>query len=593
MTEAPYRWLESTSWELPFFGLPTRIPWPAEVEAEVANRDPFEIEHLLQAIDAMGAEAGDPWTSFRLASNVLEDLAEALEDNEIVRGKELLAEFERLHPGTGFALYHQGMVARLEGREDDAIRFYREAAEKAPKVAPIWNNIGILLAMRGEREPAIEAFRRVLEITPGDRTALEGLAQLRVLVKLLRDPKDPASAVFVDLPTFRKMVVDQLQPVANDPDQLLARGEQLLRDGLAPEVGVQAIQRALQLRPEHPRTLLAMAAAWRSAGQHDQAKQTVARYNQLYPQDAEGFFHAAQIANAAGDSAGERAALEKVLELDPNAQQALGIWFQLSPTEHDPKKEQELSQFGTERKSWMAFVMAGELARRRGDARSAVRAAEQAYEIAPESEEVILHYTASIGDARDFATLARVIKPKVESGKYSKRVDWNYAQVLHQVGLTKDAIAVLRKALAGEVPESFKENVLMTIDAWSGLVSGSGLPVEVHQSGFLVRPVLLALADGEGGVVLNAGAPLPAEASFPWRASGGEARVAFQQGQTGSSPEPRALGLFIVREIQADANGSGTIECHVTALRDGALHFRAVQNGRKLKVGWTPAGAGR
>ena len=63
-------------------------------------------------------------------------------------------------PGTAFALYHQGMVARLEGREEDALGFYRAAAEKVPKVAPIWNNIGILLAMRGERDGAVEAFQK-------------------------------------------------------------------------------------------------------------------------------------------------------------------------------------------------------------------------------------------------------------------------------------------------------------------------------------------------------------------------------------------------------------------------------------------------
>ena len=103
---------------------------------ELASSDPFEIEHLLDAIDAMGSEAADPWADFRLAADVLDDLAEALEDSEVGRAKELLEEFDRLHPGTAFVLYHQGMVARLEGREDDALRDYRAAAEKMPKVAP-------------------------------------------------------------------------------------------------------------------------------------------------------------------------------------------------------------------------------------------------------------------------------------------------------------------------------------------------------------------------------------------------------------------------------------------------------------------------
>lgn len=594
MTAAPFRWIESTSWELPFFGLPARIPWPENVAPEVASSDPFEIEHLLTAIDAMGPDAADPWANFRVAANVLDELAESLEEQEAVRAKELLDEFERLHPGTAFALYHQGMVARLEGREDDALRLYREAAEKMPKVAPIWNNIGILLAMRGEREGAVEAFKKVLEITPGDRTALEGLAQLRVVVKLMRDPKDPSTATFVDLPTFGNMVAQQLQQVANDPDQLLGRGEQLLRDGLIPQLGLQAIQRALQLRPDHPRTLHAMAAAWRMAGQLDQARQTITRYTELFPQDAQGFFQLAQACNAAGDTAAEHAALDTVLALDPNVQPALGIRFQLAANEHDPAKEQELANFGNERNSWMAFVLASELARRRGDAKTAIKWAESAFAIDPDAEDVILHYTAAIGDARDFARLANVIKPKLESGKYSKRVDWNYAQVLHQVGLVKDAMAVLRKAAATpDAPEGFKEQVAIVTDAWSGLLSGCGVPLEIHASGFLVRPVLVALADGDGGVVLNAGAQLPASGSFPWRANGAEARVSLQQGQTGSTLEPRMLGTFLIRDIKPLADGVTTVECHLTAQADGAIHFRAAQGNRRLSVGWTPAGLTR
>jgi hypothetical protein len=36
--------------------------------------------------------------------------------------------------------------------------------------------------------------------------------------------------------------------------------------------------------------------------------------------------------------------------------------------------------------------------------------------------------------------------------------------------------------------------------------------------------------------------------------------------------------------------GAGTIDCHVVALPDGAFHFRATQEGKRLKVGWMPLG---
>ena len=585
----PFRWVESTSWELDFFGLPHRIPWPTDVEPAVANNDPFEIEHMLRAIGAMGAELTEPWKSFDRAAQVLDPLADAIDDAESTEAGELLAQFEESHPGTSFGMFHRGTVARLEGREDDAIALFRAATEKTPNIGAIWNNLGVMHAMRGQRDEALAAFKKSLEITPNDRTALEGLAQLRVLIKLLRDPNDPASAAFVDVPSFAKMVAQQLQQVVNDPDQLLSQGEHLLQQGFVPELGLQALQRAHALRPDR-RAVFGLTAAYRLANQLDQARATIEPYTAQSPQDPEGFFHLAQICNATGDKDGEARALETLLTLDPNAQAPLGIHFGLTQSEHDPKKEQALAKFGEERKSWMAFILASNIARQRGDTPGAVKWAERAHDVAPDSEDVLLHYTAALGEARGFEKLVSIIKPKIDSGKFTKRVDWNYAQTLQQMGLTNDAIGVLRKAIAGEVPAEFKASATLMIDAWSGLVAGCGVPLEVHQSGCLQRPVVLVLDDGDGGYVLKAGAKLPAESTFPWRAAGADVQVPLQQGQSGGSVEPRILGAFVVRGANPALK---TIDCHLVGLPDGALHFRASQGGRRLQVGWAPTGIQR
>jgi len=588
----PIIWIESTSWEPAFFSLPQRIPWPADTDPAGANRDPFEAEQMLRAIRALGAEAGEPWTSFARASAHLEDLAEAMDDSDIIHAGQLLDRFEQDHPGTAFALFHRGALARLEGRDDDAVKLFHAALEKAPKSVPVWNNLGVLHAMRGQRDLAVAAFRKTIESMPHDRTALEGLAQLRALVKLLRNPKDPNSATYVELAEFEKIAAQQLQHLANDPDQLLNYGEQLLRDGIAPEQGFQALQKAYALRPDDRRTVFNMAAAYRLRGQNDQALTAISAYMEAHPEDAEGFFHLAQTRKAAGDPAGEVEALDRLLAIEPNAQAPLGIRFGLAPTEHSPAKEQELARFGEERGSWMAFILASNVARQRADSLHAVKWAERAYQLAPESEDVLLHYTAALGEARDFEKLVNIIKPKIATGKYSKRLDWNYAQVLQQIGLTSDAVGVLRMAAAGDAPDNFKSAAETMIDAWSGVLSGSGVQLEVHSSGFLQRPVVLALEDGDGGIVLNAGSPLPGTGSFPWRVNGPEVRVPLQQGQTGGGIDPRGLGAFLVRGIQPGGN-STTIDCHVIAQPDGALHFRATQNGRKLPVGWAATGAER
>ena len=584
----PYRWIESTAWELGFFGLPSRIPWPADVEPSVANADPFEMDHLLRAIELMGAEASPPWKSFAAAATIFDDLTEALEDVEIGRARELLDEVERLHPGTAFSLFHQAFVARHEARHEDAIDLYQAAAAKVPRLAPIWNNLGVVLALVGRRDDAIRAFHKALDCAPNDPTALEGLTQLRVLIKL-RQAQDGNQVAYVDVPTFRRMASEQLAPLARDPEQLLAFAEQLLRDGFVPDVGLRALQAAAELRPADRRTLLLLGAAYRAVGEPQQARDVFHRCTQAHPNEPEPFFRLAEIRNLMGDAGSARAAVDRALEIDPNFQPALSLRFEVKPGEHDPAKEQQLSDFGEQRNSWMAFVLASSLCRERGDHGRAVRWAERALQLAPELEEPLLHFTAVLGDARDVTTLAKIVKPRVESGQFTRLLDWQYAHVLRQLGLSRDAVAVLRKAAAAsDAADEFKAACATTIEAWSGLLTGSGIRLEVHPSGILLRDVLLTLPDGDGGVILGAGASLPVETAFPWGAKSSETMVALQQGQTGSARTPQPLGVFRVSRIQTMPTEGTTVQCEIAARPDGALHFRASQNGRRLPVAWSP-----
>lgn len=584
---SPVRWIESTSWELPFYGLPSRIPWPATVDATVANQQPFEVEHLLNAIELLGTDAGEPWATFLKASDRYSDLLEALEENEIPAALDALDAIDELMPETAFSLFHRAFIARREGSDDDALELYEAAAEKAPQVGAIYSNLGSLHILRGEREEAGKAFRKALELQPNDRTAMEGLVTLRELVKLRSaDPRQPDEVRYVDVPTFQKLAVQQVASLT-DPEALFTYGDQLLRDGTALEAAAKAFERSSELRPAQPKVMHALATAYRLTGRVAEARDILHRYTQMYPQDPNGFLHLAETCHALGETAAEEAAVNAVLELDPNSQMALGARFKVGPGEHDPAKEDELAAFGTERKSWMAYLLAGIIARERADHRASLRHVEKAYALAPEQEEVLLHYAIALGDRKELGTIASIIRPAVESGRYTKRLDWHFANVLRQLGLTKDALAVLEKAVQGEVPDEFRQMVLTTMDAWKNRVTGCGVRLEIVGDNFLQRPIVITLPDGDGGVLVAGGASLPQEAKFPWRASGSKVSVRLQQGEAGGTREPDDLGAFVMRGVE----GSAPIDCHLVALPDGAMHFRASQNGRKLEVGWT-AGEG-
>ena len=593
MTDTAVRWIESKAWELDLYGLPHRIPWPADADPALANETPFDTPTLMRGIEALGPDAGDPWRNFHLAATHFEELAEMLEDNEFPRARQLLDEIEQLHPGTIFTQFHRANVAKYDGEIDKAIALYKAAAERAPRYGFLWNNLGTALAAEGRRDEAVAAFQNAVRAVPNDVTALEGLASLRAAVKVQRDPNDEKSVMYLDIPTFSKMAAEQIPHLAADPDQIFALGEQLLRDGLAPEVATLALEKALEVRPGHPRTLLALAAAYRQSGRHEEARKTVTQFTDSHPEDAAGFVHLAQVENAAGDTDAERRALDRALELDPNLQQALGIRFGLAAGKATEEQERELVAFAEERKAPMALLIASSVARDRGDIPTAVKHAARAHDLAPDSEEVLLHYCAILGEAKDIGRLSVHIEPRVATGTFSKRLAWNFAQALKQSGRTQEAVGVLITAASAEgTTPDFHQAAGATIDFWNGLLIEGGVPLEVTKAATLSRPILLTLDDHDGGVILNAGQSVPCEGKFPLRVptdGRSETRIALQQGQTGSAVEPLHLGTFIVRGLPPVTGGAHTLQCHAIATPQGSLIFRAVLNNREQRVAWEAA----
>ena len=416
-----YTWIETPAWQLQFFGLPNRIPWPADAQQPNPEKGEFDMPSLLRGVQSCVSSEPTiigPWRGFIEASEHFQEMTEALEDQEYARASELLSAIDKAHPGSAYGLFHQAYVFRQSGNDQEAVRLYGEAAQKAPGVPFIWNNLGAMLAENGERAKAVQAFTNAVNLNNNDTVALESLVQLKAAVKLLRDQKDPNSAVVVPVEQFRQMAAGQIDQIAANLDQLIGFGEQMLRDGIIPDVGVKALEKADAMRPNDPRILAALGAGYRLAGEYDKSKAAFEKFTQVNPNDAWGFFNIAQTCNAAGDKPGELAALEKTISLDPNIQAALGIYFDLQ-NDHGPEKEKVLVEFADKRGAWMPLLLASSIAGQRGDNPAAVAYAAKAYERNPNSEEILLQYSAMLGDAGDVATLESVIQAAVSSGRFT------------------------------------------------------------------------------------------------------------------------------------------------------------------------------
>lgn len=582
------QWIDSQSWELDFYGLPHRVPWPSDADPAAAEAHPLNLETLLEGIDRLGDSVAEPWLGFRAATSLFQDLSEALEEGEIVRGQRLLEEIDRLHPGSPFVQFQLGNLARLEGRDQEALERLNAALKKAQNVAPIWSSMGNLLAQTGHPAEAGQAFRKALELNGDDQTALEGLVRLRELVRLMRQTEDgqpdAKSVGYVDMDTFRQMITSQLDDLASEPDKLLALADQLMRDGLLLDVIITALEKARDLRPDHARTVMMLGTAYRAAQRHEDVLKAILRFTELEPNEATGFMHLAQAYSALGQQEKEKEALEEVLRLDPNFHAAIGIYFELSQGEHDPAKEAALSTWAKQDGSWMGHLIASSIARSRGDTASALRHADDAYALAPAQEEVLLHLSAVLGEARELNRLTTQIRPAIESRRYSVRLDWNFAQTLFQHGFKDEASAVLRRALALEnAPDEFKAMAASTLENWSGILTGCGVPLQLKEGSHLTRPILITLPDGDGGIIIGAGRGLPAEGTFPWKVPAeGQTLIRLQQGESGGAQAPLALGTFLV----GNADSSAPVECHLAVSAEGDLQFRARQNGTRLPVAW-------
>jgi tetratricopeptide (TPR) repeat protein len=80
-----------------------------------------------------------------------------------------------LDPNEPDSLRFQSVVCKILGRFDDAVAAAREATERAPDAASLWNGLGDTLIAAGRNAEAVDALKRAITLKPGYGPALERL----------------------------------------------------------------------------------------------------------------------------------------------------------------------------------------------------------------------------------------------------------------------------------------------------------------------------------------------------------------------------------------------------------------------------------
>jgi tRNA A-37 threonylcarbamoyl transferase component Bud32/lipoprotein NlpI len=73
------------------------------------------------------------------------------------------------------SLRYQSVVFKILGRLDEAVAMAREATERAPDAASVWNGLGDTLIAAGRNAEAVDALKRAISLKPGYGPALERL----------------------------------------------------------------------------------------------------------------------------------------------------------------------------------------------------------------------------------------------------------------------------------------------------------------------------------------------------------------------------------------------------------------------------------
>jgi tetratricopeptide (TPR) repeat protein len=170
---------------------------------------------------------------------------------------------------TALYLNNRGADELRAAHPDIALRFFMDSVALAPSFAPAWANLGVAKRRLGDIPGALEAYRRALELEPGNATVLANLA-----------------ALFRSL--GREMEAQQALRAANltqaSPHLLLVRGDVELAAGRLGEAK-KLYRRALRANPRFTEALVALAKVELAEKNPAGARRWLARARKLDPEN--------------------------------------------------------------------------------------------------------------------------------------------------------------------------------------------------------------------------------------------------------------------------------------------------------------------
>lgn len=593
-----YRWQKIDHPERVFWGVPVRVPWPVEVESKPDPKVGYPAGDLREGVRRLRAEGGAEWTQQWAALEAFcdrgDELGKLLESGELAAAVGVLDELEALRPGTGYCPFNLGFVHESLGDLPAARAALVLAIERMPKVEWAWTRRAAVHEKLGEKEDAIFCHRKALALLPRHQQALEGLARLGAMVRLVTHwPGGKHQIQYFTPKDFRERTereVARLPPDHANLRSMLAQARKHNDGGLS----LLLLDRILSGQPADALDLrIQRADALRQLKRLPEARELIDEILGGHPNHAEALYVRAWCCFDERKIGRGWRLIDEVLAADCNHQKAIMVKFKIGTEKKDPGTVVRLAAWAEQHRSWRGYWCAAIQCSTHHDPQGCLRWAEAACRLAPTERDAVFLYANSLNNADETERTAALIHPQLPHCPGDWQLKYMFAGAMKKLGLKEEAVRVLREALAeeSEITLKWQQAIRHFLDELTGHLATGEIEIEFHpNTGTLRRDIWLANDEGPQLCHIGAGQPAPIERSInmqpPEGTNPSTGSINFLFHSEGSTLDPIDLGWFRVHELDyPTAKEPPLFTLRVT--KKGKLEGFARQDDRPLPVTWS------
>ena len=380
------------------------------------------------------------------------ELEPLLANEDWVPARALLDRVLELDPDDASARFNRASALRNLGEPQAALDGFLAVAPTFDDQAIYHANLGRAHEDLGHDAQAVTAYRRTLELDPGNAFALNRLVALGQLVVAAGEQGEP---VYVERTDFEEAVRTDLAQNDENPAYLANAANVLLDQGHA-DLARAAAQLALAADPGSEEAHLVLGTALTRLGDPEAGLRELDGHVERVPASAVGHTQRAHALYLAGRRDEARAAAQRALQLDPGSVTAAQVAV---AGDDGPRAAlaRAIALAGELPRAWAVWRVAGDLALADDDPEAAVEHFERAIEGGADDATIgaILGELGQRGRIDDVCRLADGI-PRLATRDPGLR--WNAASALEQAGRHDEARIVFASiAHDARIPDDLRQ----------------------------------------------------------------------------------------------------------------------------------------